>query len=121
MEFELIIMIVIFTLAAIKIISINKKTPDELADNLMLITSEMAYCNHFSILPLEQWPDLLPEFKIYELRDQANKLPRSKWMTFVDGEEAEAAALANKYECHELHLFLNLVFDGYLHDQLTYR
>lgn len=87
--------------------------------NLMRVTREMAGCNGFAIKPFEQWPELCPEFDVVVLDEQAAKLDGETLLIFVDGEESEVAAITSELELSELNNFLNEVFDGYLHEQIS--
>ncbi|AIW22384.1 hypothetical protein F0267_01700 [Vibrio coralliilyticus] len=87
--------------------------------NLFRVTSEMGGCNGFSIKPIEQWPDVSPEFDINQLDHQAALLADEQLLVFVDGEETEVAKLTQDLKIHELNDFLNEVFDGFLHEKIA--
>lgn len=87
--------------------------------NLIRVTSEMAGCNGFAIKPFEQWPELRPEFDVLTLDEQASKLEGEQLLIFVDGEETEVKRITEDLQLTELNQFLNEVFDGYLHNQIS--
>jgi|GEM_PF-6969868 len=102
---------------------INKPNPVE-ADrqtygDLISVTRYMAGCNGFSIKPLEQWP-ADTGFDLSELDQLAARLTDPEEISmFTDGEEAEVSAIAEKYDIQQLNDFLNEVFDGRLHNQIS--
>lgn len=87
--------------------------------NLHRVTAEMAGCNGFSIKPIEQWPNLQPEFDLAELDSQASRLSGDELSMFVDGEESEVSKVTSALKLDQLNDFLNEVFDGYLHEQIS--
>lgn len=87
--------------------------------NLQKVTAEMAGCNGFAIKPVEQWPSIHPEFDIVGLDDQASRLSGEELLMFVDGEESEVSKITESLKLDQLNAFLNEVFDGYLHEQIS--
>lgn len=87
--------------------------------NLHRVTAEMAGCNGFAIRPVEQWPNIQPEFDLAELDSQASRLSGEELSIFVDGEESEIASVKESLKLDQLNAFLNEVFDGYLHEQIA--
>ncbi|MGI2800179.1 hypothetical protein ACRTC3_16455 [Photobacterium damselae] len=88
-------------------------------NNLFRVTQEMAGCNGFEIKSIDKWGSIEPEFNISQLDEQASKLEGEELLIFVDGEESEVAELTSKLMLSELNKFLNEVFDGYLHEQIS--
>ena len=88
-------------------------------NNLFKIVSEMAMCNDFYIRPIEEWPNVSPNFDIDQLELQAAEISHDDFMDFVDGEERVAQEIVKRYGIKELDRFLNAVFDGYLHEVIA--
>lgn len=89
-------------------------------DNLLIMLKELGACNSFGIKPIDEWPKFY-EFNILELEELASRIPDTLINTFVDGELLEQEDIINYYKVHKLSVFLNEVFDGNLHNKLTYR
>jgi hypothetical protein len=92
----------------------------ENSEYLYRTVSDMAHYNGFSVRPAEEWPDLRAEFDIEELNAQAERvIGAGELLEFVDGETQEVARITDRYGVQELNLFLNLVFDGRLHEEIA--
>lgn len=87
--------------------------------NLVRVVREMAGCNGFGVRPIEQWQHLVTEWDIVQLDEQAAMLEGEDLLLFVDGEQTESERITESLQIKELDTFLNCVFEGYLHDDIT--
>jgi len=94
-----------------------QKTPP--SKKLLIIIIELCGCNDMLMKPVEEWPVNL-DFNLALLNRQAELLPDDQINQFVDGEDIETAVMAIDLQIELLDMFLNSVFDGYLHDKIVY-
>ena len=94
-----------------------QKTPP--SKKLLMIIIELCGCNDTLMKPIEEWPVNL-DFNLALLNRQAEILPDNLINQFVDGEYDEINIIAIDLGIELLHMFLDSVFDGYLHDKIVY-
>jgi hypothetical protein len=97
---------------------INNVDKEKGMSRLEYLTKELGAYSEFGVLNLSEWPDLSDKFNIKQLEEEAERLPSSLELVFLDGEASDIANIACDYNLHLLNSFLNEVFGGRYHNSI---